>query len=470
MRFTSWLLAALLWGGVAQGQMLQSIVNAKAASAAAPLTFTTLANGTVGGAAIAGSGAYTGTAPTSISTATWGGGCSGSSTVTGFSAGGLAWSANFSVPASAGTGCTISITDNRSDTATSPGVTISAAYAGPGDVVAFTHWWGLRAYNNAYATGSNNAVQISPNSGTNIGSLKSIVILSNGNLDMATANAWAGTDVTCTGGTATSSTTLALTGCSGTPHVQDTFIGTTSSGSYTLPAWITAVGSFAAGAGTVTMNQSVTVGFSAVTFQNSMSVATMVDQPGGGATISFFTNGPQLVPTCLNGATVPCMLNFGNTQGLQGTITALSAPFTLSTVVQRVSALGSGEGYAVTGYGGGSGNGIISIDESGHPNAFRLYCGGDINVSATDDILHSANGVCNSSGNTSILNVDGTTSTATISSASTGTVAAVTAGTSATTPIFGYEGEAGAIAGDQTSHLTALCHNQRLYYGTPGTC
>lgn len=95
--------------------------------ASAPLlAFTALANGTVGGSPIAGSGTYTGTAPTSISTATWGGGCSGSSTPAGFSASTGTWSATFTVPSGAGTGCTIAITDNRSDTATSPGVTISS--------------------------------------------------------------------------------------------------------------------------------------------------------------------------------------------------------------------------------------------------------------------------------------------------------------------------------------------------------
>lgn len=64
-----------------------------------------------------------------------------------------------------------------------PAVVVS--YTGPGDVVSGAKgWWGLRAYNAAYATGSNNAINIrraSDNSTSNI------AILSNGNFDVATA-------------------------------------------------------------------------------------------------------------------------------------------------------------------------------------------------------------------------------------------------------------------------------------------
>lgn len=126
--------AALLSGAAATISLPAPGPGGKSVSAA--LTFTSLANGTVGGSAIAGSGAYTGTAPTGISSATWGGGCSGSSTVSGFTAGSGVWSASFTTPAGAGTGCTIAATDNRSDSATSPGVTISSS--GPWTLVAAT--------------------------------------------------------------------------------------------------------------------------------------------------------------------------------------------------------------------------------------------------------------------------------------------------------------------------------------------
>lgn len=92
------------------------------------LTFTTLAGGTVGGAAIAGSGSYFIAAPSGLTNATWGGGCSGPSTVAGFSAAAGSWSATFTVPAGAGVACTITVTGTGSNTATavSPGVTIAS--------------------------------------------------------------------------------------------------------------------------------------------------------------------------------------------------------------------------------------------------------------------------------------------------------------------------------------------------------
>lgn len=119
---------ALLSGIPAQAfwQSRGSSYNLAIGGVVAPLAFTALANGTVGGSPIAGSGTYTGTAPTSISSATWTGCGGGSSTPAGFSAATGTWSATFTVPGSSGSGCTIAITDNRTDTATSPGVTISA--------------------------------------------------------------------------------------------------------------------------------------------------------------------------------------------------------------------------------------------------------------------------------------------------------------------------------------------------------
>lgn len=125
MRFLAFALCLLVAPAFAAWHsVLQVSVGSAPATA---IAFSTLANGTVGGAAIAGSGTYTGTAPSSLSSATWGGGCSGSSTVGSFSASAGSWSATFTVPGSSGSGCTIAITDNLGDSATSPGVTISGS-------------------------------------------------------------------------------------------------------------------------------------------------------------------------------------------------------------------------------------------------------------------------------------------------------------------------------------------------------
>lgn len=130
MFFRWFLVAALLFAGPAQAQISLTgagVGGASPSSVAPLLAFTALANGTLGGSPIAGSGTYTGTAPTSIFSATWTGCGGGSSTPAGFSAAAGTWSATFTVPGSAGSGCTLFITDNRSDTAPSPGVTISSS-------------------------------------------------------------------------------------------------------------------------------------------------------------------------------------------------------------------------------------------------------------------------------------------------------------------------------------------------------
>lgn len=122
-----------LCAGSVNAQMLQAIVAGSSSVPSHTIQFTALAGGTVGGSPLAGSGTYSGTAPSSISTATWTGCGGGSSTVAGFSAGAGTWSATFTVPPSSGSGCTIAIADNLGDTATSPGVTISA-----GGTITFT--------------------------------------------------------------------------------------------------------------------------------------------------------------------------------------------------------------------------------------------------------------------------------------------------------------------------------------------
>jgi hypothetical protein len=61
-------------------------------------------------------------------------------------------------------------------------------YTGPGDVVSgASAWWGLRAYNAAYATGSNPAVDLVDQSANNP---ITININSSGNLDQAAINSW----------------------------------------------------------------------------------------------------------------------------------------------------------------------------------------------------------------------------------------------------------------------------------------
>lgn len=65
---------------------------------------------------------------------------------------------------------------------------VGPSYTGPGDIVSgAVGWWGLRAYNAAYATGSNPAIDIQDQAGANP---LTVNITSAGLLDYAAINAW----------------------------------------------------------------------------------------------------------------------------------------------------------------------------------------------------------------------------------------------------------------------------------------
>ena len=151
--------------------------------------------------------------------------------------------------------------------------TSGATYQGPGDIVSgATAFYGLRSYNAAYATSSNNAINIRRASDN---STSDIVILSNGNLDTATAASFAGTDATATC-SATASTSLVCTGASSTPHANDPISGT----GVTQPAYIVSCGTFTGGAGTCTLNASATIASTTITFQVALFVTEAYDQSG----------------------------------------------------------------------------------------------------------------------------------------------------------------------------------------------
>jgi hypothetical protein len=71
------------------------------------------------------------------------------------------------------------------------------AYSGPGDLASgWAFWWGLRGFSAAYSTGSNPAIDIC-DTATGLTCTTGIKILSNGNLDVATAAAAPACAVSC---------------------------------------------------------------------------------------------------------------------------------------------------------------------------------------------------------------------------------------------------------------------------------
>jgi hypothetical protein len=266
----------------------------------------------------------------------------------------------------------------------------SSSYIGPVDAVSgATEFYGLRAYNKAYATGTNNAITIrrtSDSTSTNI------VILTSGALDVATAT-----------------TFCASTTC------------------------------FA---------------------------STLYDQISGKNVTQATTSAqPQLTFNCLN-TSLPC-LTFSSASSQQLTTSGFvtsAQPNTLSFVAERNGNTGSTNSVI----------GAFNASQVGYgpaANQAFIFAGSEPTVTAADNALHAVQGVLN--GTSSSLNVDGTL-TGSLSAGSSSILQPVSIGSSGNNGnyfqgLFAeaivYEGVA-MTSGNQT----ALCHNQRLYYGSGGSC
>ena len=66
---------------------------------------------------------------------------------------------------------------------------VSSSYTGPGDILSLTSFWGVRAYNQAYAAACGNALNLRRASDNATMTAK---VLTNGDLDVASIVAWAG--------------------------------------------------------------------------------------------------------------------------------------------------------------------------------------------------------------------------------------------------------------------------------------
>jgi hypothetical protein len=265
-----------------------------------------------------------------------------------------------------------------------------SSYTGPGDIVSgATAWYGLRAYNAAYATGSNNAVNYRRASDN---STQNGVILSNGKFDIATANTFAGTDATCTG-SASASTSLSLTSCSSTPHAGSTLTSTGGTGSFTQPVYIVSCGSFAGGAGTCTLNTAQTVTGVSVTAQYGLYVTELYDQSGNSHHVTQATAGnqPSLLPSC--GNSLPCIY-FPAGQSLTVASYSLTQPFTISMALNGLNLFSN---KAAIGIGS---NIIIG---SGGSNQGKMYAGTNATLT-TSGIYYASQSVFNGASSVWYLN------------------------------------------------------------------
>lgn len=122
MRFARLLLAfTLTFGTPVFGQTIGPPIG----GGVSPIIFNTLPNGNAS-STIVGSGTYASATLGTPSSASWGGTCTGASTVSGLSASTGAWSATFTTPSSACSG-SISVIWPNALAVSSPSVTISPA-------------------------------------------------------------------------------------------------------------------------------------------------------------------------------------------------------------------------------------------------------------------------------------------------------------------------------------------------------
>src|ERR1700733_5071017 len=324
-------------------------------------------------------------------------------------------------------------------------------YTGPGDIVAYTGWYGLRGYDAAVAaTGSTLAIELRNSTS---GSTGNFVILTNGALDIASITTFDTVDATCTA--TGSTTTLTVTSCTGTPAVNDQIFAV----GVTNPTTITAIGSCAGGSGTCTMSQSNTFGSAVtVTFRAALTVPEWYDQTGGGRPLLEGTVAlqPQFLLNCFN-TTLPCLQTTASANlTSSANFTPNASTVSLRLVGGRLSGTQSNVGIAE------SGNNLNGV--SGSTAQWTLR-GGASNLNFTQSqAWHATNGVINGASTT--VQVDGTATPGTTTTST--TAGKITSANGSTSSVYQY-GEAGFLdaAAFSSGNLTSLHTNASAYWGTP---
>jgi hypothetical protein len=348
------------------------------------------------------------------------------------------------------------------------GTSGGTAYTGPGDVytTGIQTWGGLRAYSKA--TAGTKAIQVTRLSDSTTHDVNS---LANGQLDIASANSFAGTDATCTG--TISGTTMSISSCSaGTLHVTDTLTGA----GINQPAYITAIGTCAAPPGTCTLNKSQTVAVGeTITAQVSLVVSKLYDKTGalfcGGAVCDLntplapsTTDGPFLIPTCIN--SLPCMRNpSGQTRSLESSAAASwgtsgNSPFSFSTIAIRLT--------NTTSYGFllGNNNNSNGAGFSNAANTAVIFDGSNHTATMSDNAWHAIQVIFNSA--SSNFNIDGTNTAVSTSAVNFGSSSIFIGQNFGGNHLGeGYFTEAGVWSGATSSgNQTALCRNEQAFYGS----
>ncbi len=374
----------------------------------------------------------------------------------------------------------------------------NSTYVGPGDTgLSATAWWGLRAYNNASAVANSKFIKLTRLSDNVQCDFR---IASNGGVGVSDAGcslgagvsiaAFAGQDATATCTIAT--TTATCSGASSTPHVQSTITGA----GLTQPCYANAIGSFAGGAGTVTVKGvgsspcgTIAVG-ETLTFTYGTVAATLYDQTGANSCSgtpcnlgSSNTLQPQYLPTCIN--TLPCLVfNGANNMQVGNDGGAMAAAFgTLNAVVGNVAATTEGHyvalaswepGHSVgTNYGydldvGGTVGGVLA------EQCFNNTCGDATKTQPVSPAWGVIGAVLASTTSRTAYTdaVAGTADTTSVTQPSPAEInlGAVVFGSTPTNKFIGFISEASMYGVLSGANMTTLCHNDFLYWGTAVSC
>lgn len=346
----------------------------------------------------------------------------------------------------------------------------TATYVGPGDIVSgATAWYGLRAYKAAYASpGTNKSVNLRRASDN---ATCDFVIATSGDLGGTASTcaqgsglslaAFATQDATCTG--TISSTTLTCASASSTPHAGSTLAGI----GITQPSFIGSCGTFTGGAGTCTLNASQTVGVGeTITMTYGLFGTKLYDQSGSNAcssapcdvTQAAGASQPQVIINC-NGV-LPCLSGAG-AQWFGGTMAT-------GCCASPGSAIFAGLGSS--GYFLGLGNNYIAL--SAGTNTIIAGASSDITVTASSSTWHSVSLAGSTTASQEILNVDGVGTSGTGIGTASNNIGIMNRTASTFIALSGVEAEAGIYLGIllTPTQQTNLCHNQRLYFNTGGSC
>lgn len=352
-------------------------------------------------------------------------------------------------------------------------VPASQHFQGPGDVVTFTAWWGLRAMNAAVAlAGTQTVADLRRGSDNATCTFK---VAANGGVDLTTGTvcnsntqtvfAWM-TRGTFTGA-AISGTSLTFSGLSGSASSGDRIVGTGVAADTKIS------GSCTVSPCTVDISQTVastTITDLIPTFASKAYDQTAGNACGGSSCDVLQATGsrqPEFIMNC-NG-TLPCLqiVGSGTTNNLIGAnnFTPSGTSHSMAGVANRISGT-SALGIII------SSNSSNRLQTTGTANSWNMTSNITISGTANDNSWHNATGVINNNPGTSTLKIDGSASTNTTATVNTGAGKPKFPESASFATITMRVSEAGFTnsVGWNSTQETALCHNMRVYWSTGGSC